>query len=90
MKSKKLIIFLIFLGCICITIGITRNTNTCPPEKTIYRYVPRTFEEEQNEPVYVSDIFKQLFTQDSPWVRSANSYDERKLQEANKFFISQH
>lgn len=71
-------------------VSITKNTNQCPAEKIIYRYIPRTFDEEQGEPVYVSDIFKTMFTQDSPWVRSANTYDARKLEEANKYFISQY
>lgn len=35
-------------------------------EKIIeYRYVPRTFEEEQKEPVMVMDLFSKMFQQSS-------------------------
>jgi hypothetical protein len=81
MISKFLMILLIFSGILMMSINLTKETNQCPREKVIYKYIPRTFEEEQAEPVYVSDVFKTMFTQDSPWVRSANTYDERKLED---------
>lgn len=70
-------------------LGLMQNSQQCPQPKIIYRYLPRTFEEEQNEPVYPSDIFKTMFTQDSPWVRSMNSIETRKQEAINKYFISQ-
>ena len=33
--------------------------------KIEYRYIPRTFEEAQNEPVFSSDIFKSMFEGDN-------------------------
>ena len=90
MISKFLMVLIIFIGILFMSISLTANLTTCPKERIIYKYIPRTFDEEQAEPVFVSDIFKTMFTQDSPWVRSANSYDERKLEETNKYFISQY
>lgn len=55
----------------------------------IYRYIPRTFEEEQEDPIPVSDIFETLFSQPSPWVDSIRSYDREKQEGINKYFISQ-
>jgi hypothetical protein len=80
----------IFIGILLMTISIVKNTSECPKEKIIYRYLPRTFDEEQNEPVYVSDIFSAMFTQDSPWVRSVNNLDVKKMEQVNKYFISQY
>lgn len=93
MISKIMLMMLIFLGILSIAISLTMNiqsTQKCPKEKIIYKYIPRTFEEDQDEPVYVSDIFETMFTQDSPWVRSINSIDTRKQDAINKFFVSQY
>ena len=43
----------------------------------------------KNQPVYVSDIFKTMFTQPSPWVGEVNDVDTRKREQINKYFISQ-
>jgi hypothetical protein len=86
----KLII--IFVGILMIAINLTQNlynTKNCPKNKTIYKYIPRSFKEEQENPAYVSDIFKTMFTEDSVWVRSINDIDKRKLEQVNSFFISQ-
>lgn len=88
--TKHLVIIIIFIGILFMTVSIVQTTQKCPQEKIIYRYLPRTFEEEQDEPVYVSDIFYSMFTQDSPWVKSINSSDTRKSEEINKYFISQY
>jgi len=87
--TRTILMILIFLGILLITISITRNEVECPKERVIYKYLPRTFEEEQNEPVYVSDIFRAMFTQPSPWIGSINDIDTRKRESINKFFISQ-
>jgi hypothetical protein len=36
----------------------------CPPKDVIYKYIPRTFKEEQIDPVKVSEIFKDMFEKD--------------------------
>lgn len=66
-----------------------RNNMQCTSAQIIYRYVPRSFDEEQEEPVYVSDIFKSMFVNPDPWIQSTTSYDTRKTEEINKYFISQ-
>jgi hypothetical protein len=90
MTSKFLMLGLIFLGILFITISLVQNSNKCPEAKIVYRYLPRSFEEEQSEPVYVSDIFKTMFTQQSPWIRSMQDIDTKKQESMNKFFISQY
>lgn len=85
-------IILLIIGVIMIIRSIHNTTNnplTCNSEKIIYRYIPRSFDEEQTEPVYVSDIFRSMFEQSSPWIISINEIDHKKYDEINKFFISQ-
>jgi hypothetical protein len=87
MIPRSIIIILLFIGIIFITIGITKASINCKPQ-IIYRYVPRTFEEEQLEPVYASDIFKTMFSQHSPWVSSIRDIDNKKKTEMNNFFLN--
>ena len=54
-----------------------------------YKYIPRTFEEEMEQPVYVSQIFETMFSQPSPWLLSIRNYDRRKQEAVNAYFISQ-
>jgi hypothetical protein len=86
---KHVLIMLIFIGILLIAISLAANSATCAPPQIIYRYIPRTFEEEQNEPVYVSDIFKSMFEDQSPWIGDTNDIDTRNKDSINKYFISQ-
>lgn len=79
----------IISGIICITINLVR-LNSAPPEtQIIYRYIPKTFDEEQREQPYVSDIFKTMFTDQTPWINSVMDYDRRKQTLINKYYVSQ-
>ena len=51
-----------------IIIGVTRNSVECPPKEIKYVYIPRTFEQEQEDPVPISDLFGKMFEEPSPWV----------------------
>jgi len=83
-------LILLFLGAICIAISITKSMVSPPMQpRVIYRYIPRTFEEEQEDPVPVSDIFETMFANPSPWVDSLRTYDVGKQELINKYFISQ-
>jgi len=90
MIPKHLMVIFIFIGILFITINIIKADQKCQESKIIYRYIPRTFEEEQDEPVLVSDIFKTMFTQQSPWVASIQNLDTKKQEVVNKYFISQY
>jgi len=83
-----LIIFLIF-GIILVIIELVRVDTQCARQKVIYRYLPRTFEEQQDSPVPVSSIFRTMFEQESPWIRNMGAYDYAKREQVNNFFISQ-
>ena len=54
-------IFLFLIGVIIIANQFVISNNKCPPEKVIYKYVPRTFKQEQTDPIQASEIFKDLF-----------------------------
>ncbi len=90
MISKYALLIIIFFGILLMTISIIKHENKCPANTIIYRYIPRTLEEEEAEPVYVSDIYKTMFSQQSPWIFSIQDMDRKKQESVNKFFISQY
>ena len=89
MYYRGILTAILFFGIMLIVIDMVRTSNQCPTQKIIYRYIPRTFEEEQLEPVYPSDIFKTMFTQPSTWIGQTNDLDTRRKEAINQFFISQ-
>jgi hypothetical protein len=54
-------IFLI-LGVILITIGFSRMYFTKDNSKIIYRYIPRSFTEDQENPPPLSDLYGDMFS----------------------------
>jgi len=83
---KSLVLILMFLGVLSITIGYTNQTKSCPPAKIEYRYVPRTFAQEQNDPVKISELFNSMFMEPTPWVREIGVPNNNEI---NRYFISQ-
>ena len=90
-QLKELIIILILvMGFIFLYIDQhKRLTQQRQPEKIIYRYIPRTPDQEMKEEIFPSDIFQTMFSQPSPWINSVNDLDARKGDEINKYFVSQ-
>lgn len=86
---KGLFVLLLFIGIILIIIEIVNTEKRCPQQRIIYRYIPRTFEEEQEEPALVTDIFATMFNQPDTWTRGIADIDARKQEQINKYFISQ-
>ena len=86
---RTILITLLFFGSLFIIIEVMKQRNKCPEEKVIYKILPRTFSEEQDFPVSITDAFYTMFSQPSPWISGLQSYDTRKQEEINKYFISQ-
>jgi len=83
-----IILIALFLGILMIVVAIMKD-KCHPTNQIIYRYVPKTLEEEQKQPVFASEVFKKMFREPSPWSGGANEIDTRNNEELNKYFISQ-
>jgi hypothetical protein len=86
MKNIYITIIIIIAYTILI-VGLTQMYYQCPPSKIIYKYVPRTFREEQESPVPVSEIFASMFNNQTPWIADTTSIHDR-LGNLNKYYIS--
>jgi len=86
-----IILIILFIGTILISVDVTRIKAGLVDKKprVIYRYIPRTFIEEQEDPIPVTDIFETMFSQPTPWVDSIRTYDRKKQEKINKYFVSQ-
>lgn len=88
---KKIITFFLIIGIIFIVVNVSKYLTT-RKNTIIYKYIPRSFDEEQMKPGYVSDIFKTLFSQPSVWERGIGQRNENstRTENINDYFISQY
>jgi hypothetical protein len=70
LNFRFIVLLLFMIGVIFIIIEITKSYNRCPASEIKYRYIPRSFKEEQDEPVAISDLYGRMFDEASPWVGS--------------------
>ena len=78
LSIRTLIIVLLFLAFTMIVIDVTKMNYKCPPNKIEYRYIPRSFKDEQENIVPINQIFGKMFDNPSPWI---NSFTETPLVE---------
>lgn len=86
---KIVLIMLIFVGILFVAIDLARTEKQCPPNQIIYRFIPRTLDEELEAPAFATDVFRTMFSQPSPWIKSIDNMMLQKREDINQFFISQ-
>lgn len=88
---RTFILIILIISIIMITASISHSLGSVNNTKTkvVYRYIPRTLVEEQNEPTKVSDIFAPMFQQKSTWIGEVNDLDFKKREAINQYFVSQ-
>lgn len=85
-----LLLVLLLTGFVFIAIGFVKANRNCPPRKVEYRFVPRTFVEEQESPVPVTDIFAKMFFESTPFISHSTRPlpPPTQIRDINKYFIS--
>lgn len=66
MNSLPLLFLL--LGMFFILVGYFKYNKSCPPTKIEYRYIPRTFYNEQMSPGNVKQTFNDMFESKTAWM----------------------
>lgn len=72
---KSLVLLLLLVGVIFVAVGYIKTHQQCPPPVVQFRYVPRTFQDEQDAPIPVMSIFNKMFTDVTPWQKQVG-YDD--------------
>ncbi len=70
LNIRLLIVLILLIACMFIIIDVTKMYYKCPPNKIEYRYIPRSFNDEQDDPVSIKSIYGIMFDRPSPWVNS--------------------
>jgi hypothetical protein len=87
--EKGFFLLLIMIGIILLSVYfITNKFLEQNKTKVIYKMIPRTLEEEEESPIYVSQIFKTMFSQPSTWINSVDEETIRRQESLNNYFIS--
>lgn len=87
---QSIVIIGLFAGVLMITVGYINQLQKCPPPIIEYRYIPRTFKEEQNNPTRVSEIFSQMFQEPTPWIAGMKmDGNTSRNNNINRYFITQ-
>lgn len=71
---KSIILLLFMVGVIMIIIGYTRQYSVCPNPRVEYRYIPRTFYDEQLTSPNILKQFSSMFQDENPWIMDRNVY----------------
>lgn len=91
MDQLTLVITLIIIFiCLLIIINSIMKVNYNNKTKYVYRYIPKKYIDQQYDDNYANDLFKNLFTTTSPWLVDSVRYrDTNKMEQVNKYFVSQ-
>jgi hypothetical protein len=82
-------LLILFFGLVLVYISYSSSMKACPPARVEYRYIPRSFKEEQNDPVKPSEIFADMFSKPTPYVAGFGIGRPVTTDNINKDFISQ-
>ena len=66
---KAIIFLLVIIGIIFIAVGYINNNLQCPPPVIQYRYIPKTFNEDQDSitPLLSIKGVRDMFEKGTPW-----------------------
>ena len=67
---KSIIMILLMSGIIFVAIGYIKTNQECPPPIVQFRYIPKTFNEEQTVQKPITAVFGSMFNDASPWQES--------------------
>lgn len=68
---KSLVIILLIISVVFIAVGYIKSNQKCPPPIVEFRYIPKTFKEEQSTSVPILSQYGTMFSSSSPWQKSA-------------------
>jgi hypothetical protein len=69
---KSIVLLLAIIGIILVAVGYVKSNLQCPPPRIEYRYIPKTFEDEQDvhTPVLSMSGMNSMFEDDSAWIQN--------------------
>ena len=81
---KSLIIIIFIIGIVFVFVGYSEKKYHCPSPKIEYRYIPRSFYEEQVTGSDLKNIYSNIFDKPSIW--SSYPFNTTLAESGNKNF----
>lgn len=80
---KSIILLFIFIGVLLVIWN--RSNRNCPPNRVEYRYIPKSFLDEQLQRLPLLSVYGSLFSSGGVWEQSIgqNNFDEHKREVYN-------
>ena len=82
---KSIVILLFLIGVVMIMVGYTRQYSICPNPRIEYRYIPRTFYDEQLSSENVLKQFSSMFQDTNQWLTDRTMNTTSKVDNSNFF-----
>lgn len=64
---KNILLFVFIIGTFMVLFGYTKSYQKCPEPQIEYRYIPRSFYDEQMSPPNIFKSFNGLFNNKDTW-----------------------
>ena len=65
---KSIALLIMFIGLMFLVLGYMNQITEVKKPTIEYRYIPRTFQEEQNEPPILTDLYRGMFDGQQPYL----------------------
>jgi hypothetical protein len=82
---KTILVVLLILGSILISVGYQKQYSKCPNPTIEYRFIPRTFYDEQLSEPNIMKQFSDMFEKQTIWIKNRN-IDEPKPSSLNNYY----
>ena len=68
---KSIVLLLAVIGIILLSIGYVKSNLQCPPAKIEYRYIEKSFDDDQDvqTPILSVGGMYSMFEDDTPWIQ---------------------
>lgn len=75
---QNLSVLVFISGIILLVYYINKTKMKCPPNKIKYKYLPRSFEQEQEDLPRPSNVFSEMFKLPSTWIGYSEINQEKE------------
>jgi hypothetical protein len=72
---KSILLFVFLIGIFMVLFGYSKNFQKCPEPQIEYRYIPRSFYEEQMSPPEIFKSFNGMFNDKDTWFSYPTNVD---------------
>jgi len=73
---RAIVILFLLIGICLVVVGYVKSNQSCPPPVVEFKYIPRSFEDDQILQRPVMSIFGQMFSGDDAWTQTQGFADK--------------